>query len=198
MRGAILRIFLIVLMLVLVPYISACAKPPAAPAKPVEIAPSSPPTNITPPPPPPASMNGITRAAFNAGVRTCLERIDQVSKYITVQTQSKFIMSLPPADADRQISSTSIEVKLPNEVVAYASMTAAPTTDGGCDALYETVVYWTNSCTDVAEKGFPDAKVIGVIQQHIKVLLQENANFRVFLMPAGAQGCVSIKKEVIY
>ena len=194
-----MRVFLIVFMLFLLAFISACAKPSAAPAEPLQIAQSSPPKSITPPPPP-ASMNGVTRAAFNAGVRTCLERIDQVSKYITAKTQSKFIMSMPPADVDvdRQITSATFEVKLPNEVVAYASMTAAPTTDGGCDALYETVVYWANSCAVVAEQGFPNAKQIGVIQQHIKVLLQENANFRVFLLPAGNEGCVAIKKEVVY
>ena len=195
-----MRVFIIVVLLSLGPYISACAKPPAAPAKPLQVTPSSPAKSIEPAPPPPASMTGITRAASNAGVRTCLERIEQVSKFITANTQSKFLMTLPPADVDvnQQLTSASLEVKLPNEVVAYASMTAAPTTDGGCDALYETVVYWTSSCTDVAAKIFPEAKKIGVIQQQIEVFLQENAHFRVFLMPAGTQGCVSIKKEVIY
>jgi len=194
-----LRVFIIVLVLFLGPYISACAKPPAAPAKPSQIAPSPPAKSVEPAPLPLASMNGITRAAAKAGVRTCLERIDQISKYITAKTQSKFIMSLPPADVDvdQQITSTSIEVKLPNEIVAYASMTAAPTSDGGCDALYETVVYWTNSCSDVANKVYPNAKVLGVIQEHIKVLLGEE-NLRIYLMPAGTEGCVSIRKEVLY
>ncbi len=194
-----MRVFLIFLMLLMVPVVSACAKSAAAPAKSLQVEPNSP-AKVSPSAPlPDASMNGITRAAASAGVRTCLERIDQVSKFITAKTQSKFVMSLPPADVnvDRHITSASFEVKLPSKVVAYASMTAAPTTDGGCDALYETVVYWTNSCTDVAQKGFPNAKKVGVIQQHITVL-QGNTNFRVFLMPAGPQGCVAIKKEVLY
>lgn len=181
------------------PVVSACAQSKATPAKPAQIAPKSQKKIATPAPLHAASMNGVTRAAANAGVRTCLERIDQVSKFITSKTQSKFVMSLPPADVDvdRQITSASFEVKMPSKVVAYASMTAAPTTGGGCDALYETVVYWTNNCADVAKKGFSNVKQVGVIQQHIRVL-QGNTNFKIFLLPAGTQGCVAIKKEVLY
>ena len=181
----------------MVPVVSACAQQAAAPAKPLQIEPNSPAKVSSSAPIPDTSMNGITRAAANAGVRTCLERIEKVSNFIVKNTQSKFVMSLPPADVDRQIASASFEAQLPNKAIAYATMTTAPTTDGGCDALYETVAYWDSSCADIAKKGFPGTKSLGVLQQHI-IVLEGNNNLKIFLMPAGPQGCVAIKKEIVY
>lgn len=174
-------------------------------ALPVVAAPVVPPSNLppaaVPPPVPPvvkpATLNGISAVAANAGVRTCLERFEQTSNFIISNTQSKAFLFLPPTDADRQINSASFEVELQNKSVAYATMTTAPTTGGGCDSLYETVVYWSAGCAEVATNSFPKAKPIGVVQQYIQVL-QGGPNLNIFLMPAGAQGCVSIKKEVVY
>ena len=193
-----MRIFLFVLLMLQVPVVSACAKTVAAPAQIRQIEPNSPlkivsPSSLQQSP----AMNGITRVAADAGVRTCLPRIEQTGNFITANTESKALLFLPPADADRQITSASYEVKLPDNVIAYASMSAAPTIDGGCDSLYETVTYRADSCADVARKGFPDARPAGVLQQHIMVL-QGNANYKVFLMPVGPQGCVAIKKEVLF
>ena len=192
-----MRVFVIFLMLLLVPVVSACAKPGAAPVKPLQTAQSSPTKSVPPAPLPDTSINSITRAAANAGVRTCLERIEKVSNFIVNNTQSKFVMSIPPADADRQITSASFEVQLPSKAVAYATMTAAPTTDGSCDVIYEAVAYWDKSCTLVSQENYSKAKPLGVVQQKISVL-SVGPTIRVFLMPAGQQGCVSIKKEVVY
>jgi len=191
-----MRIFLIFLMLFLIPAVSACAKSAGAPDKPLQIAQNAPVKSAPPASPPAGAMNGITRAAAAAGVRTCLDRIEQVSNFITTNTQSKFVMFLPQADANNQFSSASIEAQIPNLGVAYASMTAVPS-PGSCDALYETIVYWEKSCTAVAQKEFAAAKPLGVVQQKISTL-DGGPTVRIFLMPAGTQGCISIKKEVLF
>lgn len=192
-----MRAFLIIPMLLLIPVVSASAKSAASPGKPPQIEQRSETEGIAPASAlPAASMNGITRAAAEAGVRTCLERIEQVSNFITNNTQSKFVMFLPAADVAQQFTSASIESQIPNLGVAYASMTAVPSA-GSCDALYETIVYWEKSCTAVAQKEFAAAKPLGVVQQKISVL-DGGSTVRIFLMPAGSQGCVSIKKEVLY
>ncbi len=142
-----------------------------------------------------AAMNGATQVASNAGVRTCLERIDQISNFITTDTQSKFLAFLPTRDANSQVTSFSYEVQLPSKETGYASMSTAPVS-GGCNALYETVIFWEESCDVVTGKSFAGAKVMGVIQKNIKVL-DGGPSLRIFMMPAG-KGCVSIKKEVIF
>lgn len=177
---------------------TAGAAPAVPPAKVGKVPPvSTLPPASTPAVSKPAVTNGVTKAAANAGVRTCLERIEQTSNFITAKTQSKAVLFLPSADTDRQLTSASFEVQLPSKAVAYATMTAAPTTGGGCDALYETVVYWKASCAEVAAKGFPEGKPTGVVQEYIQVL-QGGPGLKIFLMPTGEQGCVSIKKEVVY
>lgn len=184
-----LRFFLFAILLFLISVASVCAEPAAAPASPSKIVP---PASLQTP-----SMNGITRAAANAGVRTCLARMEQTGNFITANTQSKGLLFLPPEDVDRQVTSASYEVQLSNNAVAYASLSVAPTTAGDCDTLYETVAYWPLSCPDVAKNGFPEARQVGFLQQQIMVL-QGDANLRVFLMPTGPHGCVAIKKEVLY
>lgn len=190
------RIWLVPALFCLLLALPASAAPtqPAAPkptaAKPTIPSPAAAPAGK------PAMTNGVTKAAANVGVRTCLPRIEQTSNFLTANTQSKAILFLPTADADKQITSASFEIQLSSKAVAYASMTAAPA-PAGCDALYETVVYWTGSCAEVAKKGFPTAKPLGVVQQYIQVL-QAGPNLKIFLMPAGDQGCVAIKKEVIF
>jgi len=204
-----LRVVQFVLILLLVPAVTACVTPrgvqansndPALASPPIQLAQNTPPNSdksTKSEPPEAGAMNGITRAVAKAGVKTCLDRIERTGNFLTENSKSKAIMYLPMADIDRQLTSASYEISYPNNTIAYASMTAAPTADGACDSLYETVVYWANSCTDLAEKGFPGTKVIGVVQEHIRVL-QGKGNLRIFLMPAGPEGCVAIKKEVIY
>lgn len=143
------------------------------------------------------SLNGITQTAAKAGVRTCLESVEKVSNFMIANSRSRWFVFLPPANADQQVTSASFELEMPDRSVAYASMSAAPTSDGSCDSLYEAVTYWAAPCADVAAKRFPQAKLVGALQQQILVL-QGGPQLRIFLMPAGVQGCVAIKKEVIY
>lgn len=188
-----MRCFSLLICLYLLVAAPAWATPVAVPAAPQQVAtrPAAPAYGQA------SAINGVTRLAADAGVRTCLQNIEQTGSFITANTQSKALPFLPPADTDRQLTSFSYEVELPNRAVAYASLSAAPTTAGGCDTLYETVAYWNTHCEDVAARGFPEARRVGVLQQQI-IVLQGGPQLRVFLMPAGPQGCVAIKKEVSY
>ncbi len=179
------RSFLLLPLLLLLPVASTIAAPVATATK-----------QTTAPTSGQSTLNGVTQVAGDAGVSTCLGRIEQVSQFITAKSQSKFLMFLPTTDANRQMTSASFEVQLSNQQVGYATMTAAPAL-AGCDALYETVIYWPDDCDAVAEKNFSQAKLLGVIQKEIKAL-EAGPTLRIFLMPAGEQGCVSIKKEVIF
>ena len=151
------------------------AAPPAAPTEP--------------------KLNSITQAAKNAGIVYCLGHIQEVSEFLTAKNRSGVFLFMPPADANRHLMSTSLEVQN-GGVSSYVGATFAPLPGGGCGAQYESVSYWANDCQTVASKVFSDLPAGGKLVEAI-TMLDGGANLRVFLMPVG-QGCLSIKKEVIY
>jgi len=142
-----------------------------------------------------SNVNNITQAAVNAGILSCSSRINQVSNFLTANTQgSGALMFLPPNNPDAQLVSVSLEIPL-KDSFAYASASFAPNQVNGCAGIYETVVYWPQKCTEISEKNFASFKKSGLLSKNITILNGGDST-KVFLMPAGA-GCVSIKKEVI-
>jgi hypothetical protein len=146
------------------------------------------------PAPIPANLNGMANAAAQAGVRTCLRRIDQVTTFLASNSQSGAMLFAPPQDPDRGLTSYSLEV-LASNALSYA---AADFTAVGqsCAAVYESVTYWESTCAQVARAIFPNFPLANPLRQFISVL-DGGAQVKVFLMPAGSN-CVSIKKEIVY
>ena len=142
-----------------------------------------------------ANMNAITGAAAKSGIDKCLGRIDQVTGFVTADSQSGAYLFVSPDQPDSSLVSASMEVQAKN-ALAYSSASFAPVGSGGCSGMYEAVTYWAENCDIVGSRGFPQLKKTGVIQRHIQIL-QGEGTIRLFLMPAG-QGCISIKKEVIF
>lgn len=140
-------------------------------------------------------LNAIAGAAAKSGVSKCLGRINQVTSFITANSQSGTYLFVSPNQPDRSIVSANLEVQAKN-ALTFASTSFAPTGSDGCSGMYEAVTYWAESCDVVSAKGFPQLRKMGVIQRHVQVL-QGDGTMRMFLMPAG-QGCISIKKEVIF
>lgn len=141
-------------------------------------------------------LNPVAQAAQKAGVVDCLERVNQVANFLTTgDAQSGATLSIPPQDANERMVSAAFEIQTP-QVLSYASADFAPLASG-CGGTYEAVVYWKNACDAVASKAFAQFKRIGPIKNSILALQGSSTQLRVFLMPAG-QGCVSIKKEIVY
>jgi len=157
--------------------------------KPLKTQPST--SNSKTPPP-----NGITQAAMKAGVNSCAGRINQVTNFLlTGSTGAGATLFLPDDNPDRQLFSTSIEIPLIKDNTAYASVSVAPNQAGGCNGMYETVVYWPQNCAQVAEKQFGAFQKAAPLARTIAVR-ESGTTVKIFLMPAGT-GCVSIKKEII-
>lgn len=142
------------------------------------------------------AVNPITEAATKAGVKTCADRINQTSNFLTSNTESRWQLMLPKNQPDKLMVSASMEVST-KEVPypAYVSESFAPNQLNGCSGIYETVIYWDAGCADVAKKQFATLKSGGVLSKSIMVL-DGAATMKVFLMPAG-KGCVAIKKEMM-
>lgn len=157
------------------------------------------PAKQVPPPPSdsvnPITVNAITGMAARAGVTKCLTRVNQVTNFVTANSESGAYLFISPNQPDDSFISSSLEVQQ-KKILTYASASFAPVGSGSCGGVYETVTYWPENCEIVGSKGFAKLKNVGVVQKHIQIL-QGDGNMRMFLVPAGA-GCISIKKEVIY
>jgi hypothetical protein len=130
-------------------------------------------------------------------VVSCVARIDQVAKFLTSNNpRAGALLFIPPANPDQRLVSVSLEIPATASVpVAYASTSVAPNQANGCGAMYESVLYWSQSCDIVAARNFGELKKAGPLAQNITVL-DGGIWTKVFLMPAGT-GCVSIKKEIV-
>lgn len=159
----------------------------------------------TPTPPPAAAVqavnpqvNGITQAAVQAGVLSCTSRINQVANFLAAGTQQSAVnalMFMPANNPDQHLISFSMEIPAKENASAYTSASFAPNQANGCGGMYEAIVYWPQSCKDLAEQTYGNLKKINGFSKNMTVLDGGMAT-RIFLLPAGA-GCVSIKKEVI-
>ncbi len=166
---------------------------------------AAPSTKKNPPAPPPAptaaavpqvqmALGPIAGFAAQNGVRQCVGRIDQVSNFLTNgSVSSGAAVFLSPHEVDRGLTSVSMEV-LGTNGLSYVNTAYSPSATG-CDGVYEAVTYWAGTCEQVAAT-FPNFSLTKPLRQHI-FTLDGGPNAKIYLMPAG-QGCISIKKEVVY
>ena len=143
---------------------------------------------------PPGVM--VTQAFTQRGVSKCAERIGQFAQFLTNGAEVGGQVFVAPDDPDRKLSSASLEIQA-GPAIGYAGLTFAPDTGANrCGGMYELVMYWTNSCDDVATKAYSAYKRTNPLRKSI-ISLDGGPTVRVFLLPAGT-GCVSIKKELTY
>jgi hypothetical protein len=162
----------------------------AAPSQPVQ---PQPPQQAQPAAPP---VNRITQAIAQLGVQKCLGRVNQFTSFLTANSQNGAILFTSPVEVDRRLLSISLEIQAQN-ALTYATATFAPGEAANeCGGMYEAVTYWNNSCNDVGSKAFGAFKRTNPLRQDIAAL-EGGPNLRVFLMPSG-QGCISVKKEIVY
>jgi hypothetical protein len=143
----------------------------------------------------PAAPTAMTQAAGQAGVLTCAARIDQISKFLSTGSAASFLFLLPPAPRDQRLVAAAMEIDSPDVQAAYASAEFAGSQQG-CGASYETVTYWPLKCDEVFAKNFSKIRIAPPLGKSIAAL-DTGGNSRIFLMPAGPSGCVTIKKELL-
>ena len=145
---------------------------------------------------PPAAANALTQQVIKSGMLGCAGRVSQVSSYLSNNTQMGAVIFTPPAQAANRLFSVSMGLAAKGAPPAYASMNFAPNQANGCGAAYDVVAYWPQRCETVAKQYFKGFQSRQTLPQNIRVL-ENRSTIRVFLMPAGKKGCVSIKKEVV-
>lgn len=167
--------------------------PPVAPAQPAAAANAAAP--VPPAATPAAAPNPITLAAVQRGALSCASRIEQVTGYLGAGTQGGALLLLTPQSPDRQLIGLAMELPLPKGISAYATASFAPGQVNGCGATFDSVSYWPSACAAVASQQFAQLKSVRALRKDISVL-DGGPAMKVFLMPAGESGCISIKKEI--
>ena len=142
------------------------------------------------------ALNPLANAIGQSGVVHCQGRVQQVADFLaSSNSNSGAMLLLPPDHINDHMISSALEV-FDGSVLFYSNMDFAPLVAYGCDAVFETVIYWPNNCETIAKTQFKQAKNTGKMRQYISVLTAGN-NLQIFLMPAG-NGCVAIKKQAIF
>jgi hypothetical protein len=141
--------------------------------------------------------NPVTLAAAQQGVLSCSSRINQVVTALGVTESSGGTWLLPLTQQDQRLAPLALEVPTTLGGSAYISATFAPNQANGCGASYDAVFYWPKNCDELAKQSFVGLKNLGRLKNDIAVL-DGGANIRIFLMPAGSTGCVSIKRELVF
>ena len=138
----------------------------------------------------------FTLSAVSQGVLSCSSRINQVMTNMGVTDSSGGAWLLPTAQQDHRLAPLVFEFPITMGGSAYVSATFAPNQANGCGATYDAVFYWPKSCEEVAKQSYVGLKMIALLKKDIS-MLDGGPNTKIFLMPAGAAGCISIKHEVV-
>lgn len=140
--------------------------------------------------------NAMTRAAVQRGVLNCAARVQQVTQFLGFGPQAGGTLMAPANPVDQRVLAMQMEVPAGASSNSLVDMDFAPNQANGCGASYSAVSYWAQSCDQVANNQFAQLKRLPPLKRDVAVLDGGPAT-KVFLMRAGDNGCVSIKKEVV-
>jgi len=140
--------------------------------------------------------NALTRAAVQRGILQCASRVEQVTRFLGFGAQSGALLLAPAGPADQRLFSIQMELPAGASGNTLIDMSFAPGQANGCGATYQAVSYWPQNCEAVAKSQFGAMKRLRPLQNEVAVL-DGGAATKVFLMKAGDNGCISIKKEVV-
>lgn len=141
------------------------------------------------------SVSSIGQAVAQAGVKQCVQRVDQVTGFLAGDGTQGAMIFADPAIPDRNLVAVSQEIQGVQGTM-YAATTYSPGPEG-CAAVYDVVTYWPNmSCSEVARTTFASFARGKPLRQNIEVL-DGGPSAKLFLLTAGVN-CIAIKKEVLF
>jgi hypothetical protein len=143
-----------------------------------------------------AGPNAMTRAVVQRGVLTCAARVEQVTRFLGFGAQAGAHFMPPPQPADQRLFSLQMELPAGAAGNSFVDMSFAPHQANGCGATYQSVSFWPQSCEALAQLQFANVTKGQALQRDVMVL-NLGPMTKVFLMPAGNAGCISIKKEIV-
>jgi len=143
-------------------------------------------------------LSAIAQAAAQRGIRTCLPAIDRLAKNLSASFDIGIFLFNQVERPDSGLVSISMELSpAPSGAgSAYVSASFVPVGDAACQVMVESTMYWTNRCVTVGV-GYQNYQVVGTLLKEIGIL-SDGGTQRLFLVPAGTSGCVSVEKSVYF
>lgn len=144
--------------------------------------------------------NHIATQAKDWGVSDCLGRVVTLSDFLTKGASARWLLTRGTNDANKEMFSATIAAKeVASGLAGISNLYASPAGDGRCDAAYQTTVYLPESCSDAHERVFPRFLTrIDLGSEVADAFATVDGSARLFLLPAGASGCVAVKTEILY
>lgn len=137
----------------------------------------------------------LNDAIRQLNVKACGPTISEAAGFLFERGDVQFIVQPLGPDVNRWPTVVTSEgTHGDTKQTRLTTLVVAPA--GSCSGLYQQVIYWPQSCAAVKAKVFADFKGEKVFARNVRVS-EANPGLQLYLMPAGATGCVSIKKELI-
>lgn len=146
----------------------------------------------------------LNAAVAQLGVGRCAPVFTQAGAFLFENATAQFVVQPLGPDPSRWPTVVTMEGAYPMPAKAPATTPGSQTRlttlivapAGTCSGLYTQVIYWPEACTTLKPRVFAsytnDRPLLARVRQS-----EANPGLQLYLMPAGATGCVSVKKELI-
>lgn len=144
---------------------------------------------------PSSPLGRLTDAIRQINITTCAPTISEAAGFLFDRGEVQFVVQPLGPDANRWPTVVTSEgTHGEAKQTRLTTLIVAPA--GSCSGIYQQVIYWAESCTAVKQRVFTEFKGEKMFARNVRVS-EANPGLQLYLMPAGASGCVSIKKELI-
>lgn len=144
---------------------------------------------------PPDALARLNASIKSINLSTCAPIISQAAQFLFDKGDVQFVVQPLGPDANRWPTVVTSEgANGDKQQTRLTTLIVAPA--GSCSGLYQQVIYWPETCAAVKARVFADFKNEKPFLRNVRVS-EGNPGLQLYLMPAGASGCVSVKKELI-
>lgn len=140
-------------------------------------------------------IDRLNAAIRQINIGACAPVISQAAAFLFDKGDVQFVVQPLGPDTNRWPTVVTAEgASGEKQQTRLSTLIVAPA--GSCSGLYQQVIYWPQPCAAVKARVFADFKGEKPFLRNVRVS-EANPGLQLYLMPAGAAGCVSVKKELI-
>ena len=144
---------------------------------------------------PASALARLNAAIKSINLNTCAPVVTQAAQFLFDKGDVQFVVQPLGPDANRWPTVVTFEgANGDKPQTRLTTLIVAPA--GSCAGLYQQVIYWPEACASVKARIFADFKNEKPFLRNVRVS-EGNPGLQLYLVPAGAGGCVSVKKELI-
>lgn len=141
-----------------------------------------------------ASKLSLTKAFVDLGIDHCMDRVDDIAQHIVSDGEHASMVYFAEADPEKQM--LSLLVGRGGENDNYLATIDFSQNDS-CSATYEITRLWSDNCSDVIKRAYPDYNLRGAMPGGFE-LFERNANLHIAVSSLADNGCLTVQKEMIF